>query len=114
MMAAVQASRPSLICLGSLEGGGRARHLVKRLHGACPDIPILVGCWGLRGATELRTELRAAGADDVVSSLAEARVAARRLTPSSARPSPSATGTTPAESTPQGWVDLEPAVKEVP
>ena len=45
---------------------------------------------------------------------AEARVAARRLTPSSARPSPSATGTTPAESTPPGWVDLEPAVKEVP
>jgi len=114
MMAAVQASRPSLICLGSLEGGGRARHLVKRLHGACPDIPILVGCWGLRGATELRTELRAAGADDVVSSLAEARVAALRLTPSSARPSPSATGATPAESTPAGWVDLEPAVKEAP
>jgi predicted PurR-regulated permease PerM len=114
MMAAVLASRPSLICLGSLEGGGRARHLVKRLHGACPDTPILVGCWGLRGAAELRTELRAAGADDVVSSLAEARVAALRLTRSSARLSPSATGATPAESTRAGWVDLEPAVKEVP
>jgi hypothetical protein len=114
MMAAVLASRPSLICLGSLEGGGRARHLVKRLHDACPDTPILVGCWGLRGAAELRTELRAAGADDIVSSLAEARVAALRLTRSSARPSPSATGATPAESTPAGWVDLEPAVKEIP
>ena len=114
MMAAVLASRPSLICLGSLEGGGRARHLVKRLHGACPETPILVGCWGLRGAAELRTELRAAGAVDVVSSLAEARVAALRLTRSSARPSPSSTGATPAESTPAGWVELAPAIKEVP
>ena len=61
-----------------------------------------------------RTTPATQGAQAVVSSLAEARVAARRLTPSSARPSPSATGATPAESTPAGWADLEPVVTEVP
>jgi len=110
MMATVEASRPSLICLGALEGIGRARHLVKRLRVAFPDFPILVGCWGLHGA-EPRRELRAAGADDVVSSLAEARTSALRLTRSSARQSPHASRTTPSG---PDWVHLEPAVKEIP
>jgi len=110
MAAAIQALRPSLICLGALEGIGRARHLVKRLRVAFPDFPILVGCWGLHGA-EPRRELRAAGADDVVSSLAEARTSALRLTRSSARQSPRASRTTPSG---PDWVHLEPAVKEIP
>jgi len=110
MMATVEASGPSLICLGALEGSGRARHFVKRLRVAFPDFPILVGCWGLHGA-EPRRGLRAAGADDVVSSLAEARTSALRLTRSSARQSPHASRTTPPG---PDWVHLEPAVKEIP
>src|SRR4029453_5920323 len=36
------ATRPQLICLSSIEGGGRLRDLVERLSSACPDVPILV------------------------------------------------------------------------
>ena len=78
------AMQPQLICLSSMEGGGRVRDLVKRLRDACPDIPILVGCWGLRSPAGLRAELALAGADDLVTSLAEARAAALRLTTTSA------------------------------
>src|SRR6266852_2208445 len=72
MMAAVQAAGPGLICLGSLGESSNVRHLVKRLRSACPKIPIVVGCWGPQGSAEVRTELCSAGADDVVTSLAEA------------------------------------------
>jgi len=47
----------------------------------------------------------------VVSSLAEARTSALRLTRSSARQSPRASRTTPSG---PDWVHLEPAVKEIP
>jgi len=79
------AMQPQLICLSSMEGGGRVQDLVERLRGACPDIPILVGCWGLRSPAGLRAELALAGADALVTSLAEARAAALRLTTTSAR-----------------------------
>ena len=101
LMAIVQAALPGLICLSSVEGSGRTRHLVKRLRSACPETPILVGCWGLRSG-DVRAELTAAGADDVVATLTEARVAVLRLT----RQSPGETGVT----TPTDWVDLEPTV----
>jgi CheY-like chemotaxis protein len=107
LLTTVQAARPSVICLSALEASGRARHLVKRLRAAFPDLPILVGCWGFHGA-EPRSELRAAGADDVVSSLADARASTLRLTRPSAR-----RRTSPQQATP-GWVELEPAVKEAP
>jgi len=101
LMATVQAALPGLICLSSVEGSGRTRHLVKRLRSACPETPILVGCWRLRTG-DVRAELTAAGADDVVATLAEARVAVLRLT----RHSPAETGAT----TPPDWVDLAPTV----
>jgi predicted PurR-regulated permease PerM/CheY-like chemotaxis protein len=107
LLKTVEASRPSSICLSALEASGRARHLVKRLRTAFPDLPILVGCWGFHGA-EPRRELRAAGADDVVSSLADARASTLRLTRPSAHRRTSPQRTTP------GWVELEPAVKEAP
>ena len=74
------ATRPQLICLSSIEGGGRLRDLVERLSSACPDVPILVGCWGLQNPAGLRTELARAGAEELVTSLAEARAAVMRLT----------------------------------
>ncbi len=112
MMASVQAAQPGLICVSSLEGTGRTRHLVKRLRTACPEIPILVGCWGLQSSAEVRPELVAAGANDVVTTLAEARGAGLRLHQSSARQSPGQTETMPLPSRPPGRVDLEPAVRD--
>ena len=76
----IQAARPSLVCLGSLEGTGRAWHLAKRLRMACPETPIVVGCWGLRGHPPTRTKLDLVGVDDVVTSLGDARNAVLRLT----------------------------------
>ena len=114
MMAAVQAAGPGLICLGSLGESSNVRHLVKRLRSACPKIPIVVGCWGPQGSAEVRTELCSAGADDVVTSLAEARVTVPRLTGSSAQPSPSGSGANPPGHAPAGRVDIETAVEEVP
>ncbi len=81
-------TRPQLIVLSSMEGGGRVRDLVERLRGACPDVPILVGCWALRSPGGLRTELARAGADELVTSVAEARAAVMRLTTTSARQDP--------------------------
>ncbi len=104
MMAAVQAARPGLICLGSLGESSHARHLVKRLHSACPEIPLVVGCWGPQGSAEVRTELCSAGADEVVTSLAEARVTVPRLIRSSAHP---------PDHAPARRVGIETAVEEV-
>jgi predicted PurR-regulated permease PerM len=82
------ATRPQLICLSSMEGGGRVRDLVERLSSACPDVPILVGCWALRSPAGLRAELALAGAEELVTSLAEARAAVMRLTTTSPRRDP--------------------------
>src|SRR5213594_408274 len=105
MMATVQAARPGLICLGSLGEKSHVRHLVKRLRSACPEIPIVAACWGPQGSAEFRTELCSAGADDVVTSLAEARVTVPRLIRSTAHP---------LDHAPAGRVDIETAVEEVP
>ena len=104
MMAAVQAARPGLICLGSLGESSHVRHLVKRLRNACPEIPLVVGCWGPQGSAEVRTELCSAGADEVVTSLAEARVTVPRLIRSSAHP---------PDHAPARRVGIETAVEEV-
>jgi len=77
------ATRPQLICLSSMEGNGRVRDFVQRLSSACPDVPILVGCWGLRNSSGLRAELARAGAEELVTSLVEARAAVMRLTATS-------------------------------
>jgi len=79
------ATRPQLVCLSSMESGGRVQDFVQRLSSACPDVPILVGCWGLRNSSGLRAELARAGAEELVTSLAEARAAVMRLTTTSPR-----------------------------
>jgi len=85
MIAAVEAMNPASIFVSSLEESGRARHLVKRLRSACPEIPIVVGGWGQQGSSTLRADLCAAGADDVVTTLAQARRDLLRLTPAPER-----------------------------
>jgi hypothetical protein len=84
-IAAVVEMNPASIFVSSLEESGRARHLVKRLRTACPEIPIVVGAWGQQGSSTLRTDLCAAGADDVVTTLAQARSDLLRLTPAPER-----------------------------
>ena len=80
-IATVVATNPAAIFVSSVGESGRARHLVKRLRSACPEIPIIVGCWGLPGSAKLRTDLCAAGADDVVTTLSQAWSDLLRLTP---------------------------------
>lgn len=80
-IAAVQQMNPASILVSSLEESGRARHLVKRLRSVCPDIPIVVGCWGFHASGRLRADLCAAGADDVATTLAHARNDLIRVTP---------------------------------
>jgi len=84
-LAAVQTMNPASILVSSLEESGRARHLVKRLRTVCPEIPIVVGRWGLQASSKLRADLCAAGADDVVTTLAQARNDLLRLTPAPER-----------------------------
>jgi len=84
-IAAVVAMCPAAIFVSSVEESGRARHLVKRLRSACPDIPIIVGCWGLHASPKLRTDLCTAGADDVVTTLGQARSDLMRLMPAPER-----------------------------
>jgi predicted PurR-regulated permease PerM/CheY-like chemotaxis protein len=101
LMAIVRDCQPALICLSAVEGRGPTRHLIKRLRSTSPGVPILVGCWGCRDAADIRAKLIAAGADDVVTTLAEARVAVPRMAPSSA-------------TAPAGWLELEPAIEDAP
>ena len=80
-IATVQQMNPASILVSSLDESGRARHLVKRLRSVCPDIPIVVGCWGFLASSRLRADLCAAGADDVATTLAQARNDLIRVTP---------------------------------
>jgi len=79
-IAAVVAMNPAAIVVSSVEESGRARHFVKRLRAACPETSIVVGCWGLQDSRKLRADLCAAGGDDVVTTLGQARSDLLRLT----------------------------------
>ncbi|HKA32735.1 MAG TPA: AI-2E family transporter [Candidatus Binatia bacterium] len=71
--------KPVLICIGSVAPGGvaKARHLAKKLRKELPKARIAVGRWGLANEfndiEEQRKLLLAAGADQVVTTLMEAR-----------------------------------------
>jgi predicted PurR-regulated permease PerM len=94
-IATVVAMNPAAVFVSSLDESGRARHLVKRLRATCPDATILVGCWGLQGVGRLRADLCAAGADDVVTTLEQARRDLLRLAPVPERASPADDGSSP-------------------
>jgi predicted PurR-regulated permease PerM/methylmalonyl-CoA mutase cobalamin-binding subunit len=68
--------RFGVVVVGALPPGGlaQARHLVKRLRAALPEMKIVVGRWGVREDVEATREaLTAAGADAVGTSLLETR-----------------------------------------
>ena len=72
----VAATRPAAVVLAALPPGGLAhtRHLCKRLRARLPGAKIVVGRWGLRGNVEQnQDELQDAGADQVATTLLEAR-----------------------------------------
>jgi len=83
-LAAVDAAPPALVCVAAVGNGGRRRmrHLVKRLRQSQRDVPILAARWGAGNSSALRADLVEIGADDVVTSLAEARAEILRLLPS--------------------------------
>jgi predicted PurR-regulated permease PerM len=77
----VQKERPAVVCIGALPPGGLAqtRYLCMRLRAQFPDLKVIVGRWGLSENSErVREKLISAGADQVVTTLIEAR---SRLTP---------------------------------
>jgi predicted PurR-regulated permease PerM len=68
--------QPALVFIPVLPPGGliQARYLCKRLRRRFKDLPIVVGYWGTpRDFDALQAHLRAAGANDVTTTLAESR-----------------------------------------
>jgi predicted PurR-regulated permease PerM len=67
--------RPTFVVVAALPPGGLAqcRHLCKRLRAGCPDLKVFVVRWGQADDLErVRTSLRQAGADGVVTTLGDA------------------------------------------
>jgi predicted PurR-regulated permease PerM len=77
VIALVEETRPAAVCIGALpasRGGTHTRYLCKRLRARFPDLPIIVGRWGLRDpAGPVRRLLEAAGANHVGLTLVETR-----------------------------------------
>ncbi|HEV3255433.1 MAG TPA: AI-2E family transporter [Gemmataceae bacterium] len=72
----VQKERPAIVCIAALPPGGLAqtRYLCKRLRAQFPGLRIVVGRWGLSEHSDrVREQLLSAGADQVVTTLIEAR-----------------------------------------
>jgi len=82
MIARVKEKRPALVCIGSLPPGGlaQARYLCKRLRRQFPELKIVAGRWGQTENLEKTQErLRAAGADQVATTILESRTQALPL-----------------------------------
>jgi predicted PurR-regulated permease PerM len=75
VMNLVEEQKPSVVCIASLPPGGvaRASYLCKRLRARFPQMQILVGRWGQDDPESAKERLQAAGANEVTSSLLEAR-----------------------------------------
>jgi hypothetical protein len=72
----VETQDPAIVCISCLRPGGLAhtRYLCKRLRTQFPEKHLLVGCWGLNPEEKDDLEaLLSAGADKVLSTLAELR-----------------------------------------
>ena len=74
-LALMETEAPTLVVVGAVgvAGRGRMRHIVKRLRMSQPDTAILSTRWGAGTGPAVRADLIAAGADDIATSLAEAR-----------------------------------------
>lgn len=73
-MEEVRSSAPNFVCIAALPPGGliHARLACRRLHARFPDIPIIVGRWGLEDDSDAALEqLRGAGALSAATTLSE-------------------------------------------
>ncbi len=90
MASAIAEQSPDAVIISALGSSNlrSARYLCTRLRQACPQMRILIGYWGqLENREQLTTALRGRGADQLVTSLAEARDALQRITPLSVKKS---------------------------
>ena len=71
----VKQERPAVVCVAAVQPGGltRVRYLCKRLRAQFPDLPIVVGCWGLADDDGRAEQLRAAGANHVAGTMQATR-----------------------------------------
>lgn len=84
LISRVAQEQPDAVCISSLGPVGirQTRYLCKRLRQAHPQLHIIVGRWGFTGDRERAIAgLKRRGADQVVTSLAEARSLLERLVP---------------------------------
>ncbi len=82
VIAMVEAQGIRLICIGAVPPGGLTptRYVTKRLRAHFPDIKILLGRWGGAENKEAQQELlRAAGIDEIATTLLESRTQALHL-----------------------------------
>jgi predicted PurR-regulated permease PerM len=75
LVARVKEEQPRLLCVAGLPAEGliHIRFLCKRLRSQFADLKILVGCWGLATDSQRIEQVRAAGANEVATSLLEMR-----------------------------------------
>jgi hypothetical protein len=89
VVALLEQKQVGLLCLGSLAPGSMAqtRYLCKRLRARLPALKIVVGRWGAAGRNDRSQEqLRAAGADDIGTSLHDTCAQLMQLASLSPRP----------------------------
>ena len=84
MVARLAKRPPAAVCVSSLGpvGGRQTRYLCKRLKQQLPQVRIVVGRWGFRGDRDkMVADLRACGADQVITTLDDARDILQRIVP---------------------------------
>ena len=120
----VALEEPDVVCIAAIPPGGRAhtRYLCKRLHAQFPDLRILVGRWGAKGAPEkLGADFDEQGVISSAHTLLETRQQLLALVPllepdhvdwPAPAPSDSRTSVKPAASSPRGSLHRA-ALKEV-
>jgi hypothetical protein len=72
----VKQAQPAAVCIGTVPSKGlaHARYLCKRLRANCPQLKILVGCWGVAEDYRLlKDRLQAVGADAAATTFQNAR-----------------------------------------
>jgi predicted PurR-regulated permease PerM len=83
IVALIELEHPDVLCIGSVPPGGlsHAKHLCLRVRAGYPELPILVGRWGLyaEDLDKTRTALNGAGATALSTRLAETHLQLQEL-----------------------------------
>lgn len=75
VIAKVQAHNPTVVCIGSVSPGGlrESRYLVKRIRSGFPQVPVVMGRWGLNNEKKLRELSRSIGLQEITVDLKQTR-----------------------------------------